>query len=217
MRRNSPTPHDVQPLCRSPSDRPICLAPPVSLCSGVRSACNTASPPRPAEPQTRAPARPVSLFPRRRGPRGLGAREAGRPQPLIYESDNENPIRLLSLRKRSCRKKAACVSSALTQAALTAAAGGGARPAGGARGTAGRRCPPRRAPPCAAPPNLSRLPPLQPVCLPDRTPPALALSPRSRAVPRDPPVAPCHPPLRTLSVVSRATPTRIRAPLVPLP
>lgn len=164
MRRNSPTPHDVQPLCRSPSDRPICLAPPVSLCSGVRSACNTASPPRPAEPQTRAPARPVSLFPRRRGPRGLGAREAGRPQPLIYESDNENPIRLLSLRKRSCRKKAACVSSALTQAALTAAAGGGARPAGGARGTAGRRCPPRRAPPCAAPPNLSRLPPLQPLC-----------------------------------------------------
>lgn len=52
---------------------------------------------------------------------------------MIYESDNKNPIRLLSLRKRNRRKKKLCVSPGSIDAG--GSDGSSLRPGGGRRGT----------------------------------------------------------------------------------
>lgn len=141
---------------------------------------------------------------------------------MIYESDNKNPIRLLSLRKRR-NKKTSCVchQAALTQAALTTAAAGGGRGDGGAgrpRGAREGRLPGCRRPAALGPLRtpLPRPPRPRPhCCAPSEPDLPLFTSPSLRAPAR----LCCTSPPRSTGHISSTTPSLhlLRAPPSPPP
>lgn len=159
------------------------------------------------------------------------------PGGLIYESDNKNPIRLLSLRKRS-REKKLCVSpSSIDAGGSDGSSAGGDRAQGAREGRAragfvGAAAPrprplptPLAAPPCAtAPPSAAPAPPAAPpsllrllLCRPASPRPAPLRSPHSPLQHREVhlPNAANHPAPTPALWVSQATPGRPCQPPYP--